>query len=128
MDNEDYPSRSELDEEGIPEMTQLPQGISEWNADDGMMPPRDFPQAVDGNTTAGEQLIGESLEERLEREEPEVSAASLDDGSEVGPLMEPDSEIDEVDITDEAVAIEGREAGGLSAEEAAMHIDETTEV
>ena len=62
---------------------------------------------------------------RVLREVPEVGDGELDgDESPLAPrLLDPDSDIDELDVTAEAYALEAEDdSAGLTAEEAAMHI------
>ncbi|MFF4422223.1 DUF5709 domain-containing protein [Streptomyces sp. NPDC001549] len=99
------------------------------------MPP-DRPLAVgDSGTTAAEQRTGESLGERLAPEEPEVSARddSPDEAGET-PLAGPGragrpTPVEEpvpqrhISVPAHDVGIDG---GAASAEEAAVHVVETT--
>lgn len=123
----DFPSehRRELDEEGIPDLE------TPINSDEGMIPPRDHPQAVDEfGVTADEEREDEPLEDRLLREEPDVSAADIGDADEAvldGQLLEPGSE--DVDVSDDekdtVARLVGEDETGLTAEEAAMHITDS---
>jgi hypothetical protein len=96
--------------------------------------PNDRPVAVDDfGTTAEEQREGESLDGRLAREVPdpaldvEVPYLSEAEGigdAPAGRLDEPDEGVREDDVK-EAIAYDvGRDEGGRTAEEAAMHIVE----
>lgn len=112
-------------------------GVDEaW--DEGYSPPERTRAAEDVGTTAQEQRDGETLDERLAREQPEISSAGGDgigdltagDGepldSEVGQeragrLVAPDGGIhgdEEKDLIADDVGIDGSAA---SAEEAAVH-------
>jgi hypothetical protein len=75
-------------------------------------------------TTPAEQRAGEPLDLRLAHEEPEVGEGSaLDpDANAAGRLVEPD-EGARTDVDADAVARSvGMAGGGLTAEEAAMHV------
>jgi len=125
---EDDPAKR-LEAEGVPGLWDAAKGKPETgDAQEGLIPPRDHPQgATEWGVTAEEQLEGEPLDLKLRREEPDIATfeeASLDD--QVGRLVEPENEVDEIDLTAEALATDvGRDDGALSAEEAAMHITDT---
>jgi hypothetical protein len=99
--------------------------------DEGTSPPERQPASHRRGTTAAEQRAGDTLEERLEQEEPEPELASapdeqweidLSDGERAGRLVAPDEgahEDEEKDVIATDVGIDG---GAASAEEAAMHI------
>jgi hypothetical protein len=110
---------SDMDEEGIPDLEDP------LNDDEGMIPPRDHPQAVEEHgITAAEQQAGESLEDRLRREEPEADADTPRRGGLRGRLVEPGSEdVDSVDEEKDSVgSLVEDDDDAQSAEEAAMHI------
>lgn len=124
--------------EGVPDMGYtLEEKEITGDAQEGMDPPRDQPLAVDEfGTTALEEVSGEPLDLRLSREEPEVLAAAGTDADEsegsddpfrtpggVGRLVEPDEGARTDTETDAVAADVGTDAGGFSAEEAAMHVD-----
>ena len=100
--------------------------------DTGYSPP-DFDPGTDRfGTTAQEQLEGESLDQRLAQEVPDVDADSAfpadedsDDGvadPRAGRLIAPDEGAHE-DSDSDAVAVDaGIDGGAASAEEAAMHV------
>ena len=130
-------NRRELDAEGIPDLADP------INQDEGMIPPRDHPQAVDEPaTTAVGQRLGDSLTDRMLREEPDFGqrgSSALDavealdetgsDGGIGGRLVDAGSADvegldDEKEVTASLVGDAGSE-GALSAEEAAMHITES---
>lgn len=123
----DFPTDQsrEMDAEGIPDLEPP------INQDEGMIPPRDYPQGVDEfGITAAEQLAGESLGDRVSREQPDFEEGAVGDAADDaigGRLLEPGSE--DVDVLDEekgAVAtLVVEDEGALSAEEAAMHITES---
>jgi hypothetical protein len=81
--------------------------------------PPDRPLGVNTvGVTPVEEDAGESFAERARREEPEVGEP--DERSEVGQLVEPDAS----SLDDEEELVGEEEPGaGLSAEEAAMHIE-----
>lgn len=106
--------------------------------------PGDRPAGAESyGTTHAEEASGENLDHRLAQEEPDVGAATsagrfdslgedvaeqdlvLPDGDEaqVGRLVEPD-EGAHTDTEKDVIATDvGRDAGNLSAEEAAMHVE-----
>jgi hypothetical protein len=104
--------------------------------DEGFSPPEKLRGSEDKATTALGELEGETLEERMRQEEPEVWADAEEErdadildgdvGGEVGSertgrLVAPDQGLGE-DVDAEMVAEdEGIDGAGASAEEAAMH-------
>jgi hypothetical protein len=111
-------------EPGIPATTELTEG--QWlsgTADEADVPMPDFPQGVDQwGTTAREEELGESLDQRVAREVPD--GLRPEDPYLSQPLLEPGSD-DDVDTLDEEadlVADLGGGMGSLSAEEAAMRV------
>ena len=110
--------------------------------DSGYVPP-DRPVAMDAyGTTLGEELAGESLDQRLAREEPDVlDAADVGDEAaevtevtevtEMGDLGEPDPRSGRLLAEDEGAHVDeetdlvahdvGIDGGAASAEEAAVH-------
>ena len=122
---------SSFEEQGIPDHLQpLPAEDEIGDPLEGVVTPRDEPVAADDyGTTVAEQRERESLDERLAREEPDVSpddAAILDERDAVpGRLLaEEDVEVGVLDTVAEETALETDDRAGLSAEEAAMHIEE----
>ena len=128
--------RSELENEGIPD---LQDGYPEqsWAEDPQQAPvPRDEPAALDDfGTTAEEQREGESLDGRLRREEPDpaLDADPARAASEPGPdvPVEPAGRLVEEDegarpdTEKDAVADDtGPDGGGFSAEEQAVRIED----
>jgi len=91
----------------------------------GYSPPEREPYNLRHMPTAFEQSEGESLDERLAEEEPDVSDAVLDEADievRAGRLVAPDAGAP-ADFESEAVATDVGTAGfASSAEEAAMHI------
>ena len=111
----------EMEAEGLPEVDDQPPGIDVETAVEGMMPPRDYPvAATDYGTTAAEEAVDEPLASRVQREQPDVFRA---DAEPVGRLAAPDAGTN-LDREAAELADEERDyTGGLSAEEAAMHIE-----
>lgn len=115
----------ELDEEGIPDLE------TPINEDEGMIPPRDHPQAVEEfGITAAEERMDEPIADRVLREEPDFDESTVGRAADEaigGRLIEPGSE--DVDVLDEekdsiaALVTDGEV--GLTAEEAAMHITDS---
>jgi|SRR5690349_19327135 uncharacterized protein DUF5709 len=95
--------------------------------DAGYSPPDREPRASRYGTTADEQFAGESLEQRLTEEEPDVGSREWSDyepDERVGRLVAPD-EGAHPDVESDAIAFDvGRAGYASSAEEAAMHIDD----
>jgi hypothetical protein len=97
--------------------------------DAGYVPPDREPQATRYGTTAEEQFEGESWEQRLAEEEPDVAAASedwFDDEPDrrAGRLVAPD-EGAHPDVDEDAIADDvGRDGYASTAEEAAIHIQD----
>jgi hypothetical protein len=97
--------------------------------DAGYVPPDREPQATRYGTTADEQFEGESWEQRLAEEEPDVGAASeawFDDEPDqrAGRLVAPDEGAHQ-DQEEDAIASDvGRDGYASTAEEAAVHIEE----
>ena len=109
---------SPFEEEGIPEVDDRTSEIEEFPL------PRDFPQGVEEyGLIAEDQRRDEPLTDRLSRELPDEPPRESD--ALEGRLHEPDSDVEEVDQTAEAVAVEAEEdeVYGLTAEEAAIHVE-----
>ena len=118
-----HESRNELDEEGIPDL----QDTVTSDDNEGMLPPRDYPQgAEEFGTTAAEESRGETLAQRVAREEPDFGQQGAPTGDleqESGRIVEPGAESGAFD--DEAASIGSLvtdDASGLTAEEAAIHV------
>jgi hypothetical protein len=103
--------------------------------DVGVEPPDRWAGAARFGTTAAEQRAGESLELRLAEEQPDVDpyAEDSDDEDELvrrgyetepraGRLVADDEGVDQDDEPDAVAHDVGVDAGGASAEEAAMHV------
>ena len=90
---------------------------------EGMVPPRDYPLAVDDRVTAADQVHGETLAERVLREQPDHQ---LPGDEPVGRLLQPDQGIPDLDYEpEEAADAVADDTAGLTAEEAAVHITDT---
>lgn len=124
----DHEPDQNLDAEGIPEMYDAPPGRDIETNEEAFMAPRDYPIAAGDDpayaVTAAEERQQETLGERAAREQPDVGVGALDDEAPLGGhLMAPDSEVDSPDLTSEEVAVLSDDgAGGLTAEEAAVHV------
>ena len=122
---------SALEDDGIPDLIAGAEetGLSEIE-DEYSITPSATPASLDYGTTADEEIRGESLEGRIQREVPDVTAYPDDPetyaqgGEPVGRIVEED-EGARTDTTKETVAFDvGADNGGFSAEEAAMHIEQ----
>jgi hypothetical protein len=115
------------DYQGIPETVDgPPPGVPGDNADDAFPLPGDSPQVALGRTTSAEEREGETLDERLLQEQPDVVHAGPED---TGKLMSPESGVDELDETAEEVAFQAAEPGtARTAEEDAVHVISDQEV
>jgi hypothetical protein len=116
----------ELDAEGIPDLEgPLPEKEATGDPQEGLAPPSDRPASFDYGVTEAEQRAGEPISVRVAREEPDV--VPPDDASPV--LVGPDDEAlglvdEEKDMTARGVDA----GGGLSAEEAAVHVTDEDEL
>ncbi|MFG2222696.1 DUF5709 domain-containing protein [Streptomyces sp. NPDC048644] len=123
---DDLDMEDALDEPGLDEML-----------DEGYSPP-EHPLAVNRGTTAQEQHDGETLDQRLSEETPDVT---VPDGDGIGDLLESDGEAFDDQVgneragrlvgadegyprhTNDVVAHDvGIDGGAASAEEAAIHV------
>jgi hypothetical protein len=134
MTNRDPHSR--LEDEGIPDL-QDDYPEREWSQDPQEAPlPGDEPVAIDDyGTTAEERRAGEPLDERLHREEPDPALevdqpgppATGEDGEEPrrsGRLVQDDEGV-RGDTEQDMIADEvGPDAGGFSAEEQAVRVED----
>jgi len=95
--------------------------------DAGYSPPEREPRASRYGTTAEEQRAGESLEQRLAEEEPDVGSFDLGDSEpdeRAGRLVAPD-EGAHADVESDEIAFDvGRAGYAASAEEAAVHVED----
>ena len=125
-----------VDDEDQPAAEDFLDSDLENEMDRGYSPPEKLSAAQGWGNTPLEEAMGETLDQRLQQEEPEpdpyVAAAEeqevLDDGEvggeRAGRLVDPDQgfgEDTEADLVADDVGIDGAAA---SAEEAAMHIVE----
>jgi hypothetical protein len=109
--------RNLLEEEGVPDLYDA---VSE---DDGMVPPSDQPRFVDAvGVTAAEERAGETLAERVLQEEPERFVSPE---RPVGRLVEHGDATGGLDDT-EVYVEDSDDTTALSAEEAAMHVEEAS--
>jgi hypothetical protein len=93
--------------------------------DTSYSPPDYRPVATRYGTTEFEQLQGESLDQRLAEEEPDISLDTVtfdEQDPRAGRLVAPDEGAHEDLERDEIAFDVGRAGGAASAEEAAMHI------
>jgi hypothetical protein len=105
--------------EGLPITEDQPPGIGPETAVEGIPLPEDHPVGVEERgVTQREEAIPESVEERAARERPDLPQAPPDDpgGRLVASASDPDDEPTDVEWEDDDA--------GLSAEEAAIHIEE----
>lgn len=111
-----------LDEEGIPDLEgPLPSKEETGDAQEGLAPPHDrATAALDTGTTAAEQLAGETLDERVAREEP-------DDDADTGDLEAGEEEPEGRDEDDDLLRRVGPGEGAPSAEEAAVTVRDEDE-
>lgn len=107
---------------GIPDTVEgPPPRVPGEMADEAMPMPGDKPDASFGRVTAAEEAEGETMDERLDREEPDILHPPADHP---GRLVEPESELDQLDKTADEVASQAAEPGmGLTAEEAAVRVE-----
>lgn len=112
-----------LDEEGVPALEgPLPEKLATGDPQEGVAPPNDEPQAtVDFGTTAAEERKGESLDDRLAREEPDRQRARPGREREQVQVADPQGtrDDDEKDLIGEAAPVDG----ALQPEEQAMRIE-----
>ncbi len=143
-DRETYGDMSIDDEDQLQSGDTLDDNDLDDVLDRGYSPPDRPPKGYDDYPTEAEMRQGESLDERLAEEEPEVDPyaeeeADLDSDSEdenaldeqlgldeaderTGRLVQPDSGLGE-DVDKQEIATDvGIDGAGASAEEAAMHI------
>ena len=141
-DRETYLDMSVDDEDQLQPEDTLDDGDLEDVLDRGYSPPDRAPKGYEDYPTEAERLQGESLDEKLAEEEPDVDPyAEEDDDSDhedenaldeqlgldeadarTGRLVQPDEGLGE-DTDKQEVALDvGIDGAGASAEEAAMHI------
>lgn len=116
-----------------PEDTLVDRGVDDV-LDEGYSPPEKWSAGEGFGTTADEALQGESLDQRIAQEEPDVDpyaetdGEDLDDGEvgseRAGRLVSPDGGTGE-DVDSELVGDDvGIDGAAASAEEAAVHLVE----
>jgi hypothetical protein len=131
------------EEEGLPSTDNvLPGKQIAGDTQDFMVVPGDAPEAVDDwGTTALEESLGEPLDRRLSREQPDVLADAdrpasaefdsdnpypVDREEHVGRIVDLDEGAREDVDADMSGTDVGTDGGGFSAEERAMHIEHDT--
>ena len=114
-------AREMPEDEGIPDLdSALPQKEITGDPQEGLVVPRDTPRALDEHgTTAEEQREGESLDERLEREQPDGPP-----GPEPGSVVPVEEGSGLTDEEKDEVAPAGEAPEGRSAEEEAVRIED----
>jgi hypothetical protein len=101
--------------------------LTEDPLDAGYSPPDREPHNTRFGTTAEEQREGESLDQLLAAEEPDIGASDWSDDeadARAGRLVAPDEGAHADDESDEIATDVGRAGYASSAEEAAMHIED----
>lgn len=141
-DRETYLDMSVDDEDQLQPEDTLADGDLEDVLDRGYSPPDRAPKGYDDYPTEAERLQGESLDEKLAEEEPDIDPyAEEDDDSDhedenaldeelgldeadqrTGRLVQPDEGLGEDTDKQELAMDVGIDGAGASAEEAAMHI------
>jgi hypothetical protein len=131
VSREYYGSYSVDDEDQLQSSDTLDgRGVSDL-LDEGYSPPEKWSAGEGFGTTAAEALLGETLEQRLAQEEPDIDPCAVPsevvDGPQIGRdragrLVAPD-EGAHFDLEEELVAADvGIDGGAASAEEAAIHV------
>jgi hypothetical protein len=110
------------DTEGIPDTVEGPPPRSPGEIADQALPlPGDEPKGAYDHVTAAEHVEGDTLDERIRREQPDRLRPDPDHA---GRLIEPESGVDQIDVTKEEVAFRAPEPGlSLSSEEEAVRIE-----
>jgi hypothetical protein len=133
-DDDAVPEQSEQLTQGQPYDTLEDRGVEDI-LDEGFSPPEKWSPAQKFGNTAEEMREGETLDQRLAQEEPDVEpdleGDLLDDGEvgdrRAGRLVDPDEGIG-MDVEKDLVGYEvGVDGAGASAEEAAVHIVDESE-
>jgi len=116
-----------LDEEGIPDLEgPLPGKVKTGDPQEGATPPTDRPASLDYGTTAAEESEPEPLDAKLRREVPDLddSATIAQDAPVLG-VVPGDEDVDDLDDEADLVARGVTpQTEGLSAEEAAVHVED----
>jgi hypothetical protein len=121
---DDFPRPApDVIEDGIPATEEVPEELLRTGeVSEGPMPPLDRPQAVDEwGVTAREQELGEPLDVRLRREQPDRLPRPEDD---VRQVYQPGAEYFEDDEPAEVGEFDTLWEDTLSAEEAALRVVE----
>ena len=140
-DRETYLDMSVDDEDQLQPEDTLDDGDLEDVLDRGYSPPDRAPKGYDDYPTEAERRRGESLDEKLAEEEPDVDPYAEDDDSDhedenaldeqlgldeaderTGRLVQPDEGLGEDTDKQEVAYDVGIDGAGASAEEAAMHV------
>lgn len=141
-DRETYGDMSIDDEDQLQPGDTLDDGDLDDVLDRGYSPPDRAPKGYDDYPTEAERLQGESLDEKLAEEEPDIDPYAEDDEDDdredenaldeqlgldeaderTGRLVQPDEGLGEDRDTQEVAYDVGIDGAGASAEEAAMHI------
>jgi hypothetical protein len=133
-ENVNEPEQSEQLTQGQPYDTLEDRGVGDV-LDEGFSPPEKWSPAQKFGNTAEEMREGETLDQRLAQEEPDIepdlTADVLDDGEvgdrRAGRLVDPDQGIG-LDVEKDLVGYEvGIDGAGAGAEEAAVHIVDESE-
>jgi hypothetical protein len=90
--------------------------------DRGVAPPERWSAAMRYGTTAAEQEDGESLDQRLDEEEPDSLALDDDPDPRAGRLVSKDETADASEEDDLEARDAGIDGGAATAEEAAVHV------
>lgn len=125
-------------EQSVDDETQLqPEDTLDYHGpddvlDEGYSPPDREPRHLRQGMTLEEQRRGESLEDRLAEEEPDVDPYADDNDygtadPRAGRLVAPDEGFGEDAESDEVAHDVGIDGAGASAEEAAVHVIESEE-
>ena len=141
-ERESYGDMSVDDEDQLQPGDTLDDGDLEDVLDRGYSPPDRAPKGYDDYPTEAERRRGESLDEKLAEEEPDVDPYAEDDRDDdredenaldeqlgldeadprAGRLVQPDSGLGEDVDSQELASDVGIDGAGASAEEAAVHI------
>ena len=115
------------DTEGIPETVEGPPPRTPGElADQALTLPGDHSKGAYDRVTAAEHRAGDTLDERIRREQPDRLHPDPD---RPGRLVEPESGGDQIDLTKEEVAFRAPEAGlSLSSEEEAVRIEDESQL
>jgi hypothetical protein len=129
-DRETYGEQSVDPEDQLQsEDTLIDRGLDDV-LDEGYSPPEREPAHLTHGVTLEEQHRGETLDERLAEEEPDIDpyADETDYGTadpRAGRLVAPDEGFGEDEESDEVAEDVGIDGGAASAEEAAVHVIES---